>query len=110
MARCMRMPRSSNRSARQALPDSTLTGIANLLIFPNIDSANIAFNLVKASGEGVTVGPMLLGLGQAPAYRGAECHRTRDREHLRSGGDGSGPRAREEVRQAKSQRKEAVLF
>ncbi len=46
----------------QALPDSTLTGIANLLIFPNLDSANIAFNLVKASGEGVTVGPMLLGL------------------------------------------------
>ncbi len=46
----------------QALPDSTLTGTANLLIFPNIDSANIAFNLVKATGEGVTVGPMLLGL------------------------------------------------
>jgi malate dehydrogenase (oxaloacetate-decarboxylating)(NADP+) len=46
----------------QALPDSTLSGIANLLIFPNLDSANIAFNLVKASGEGVTVGPMLLGL------------------------------------------------
>jgi malate dehydrogenase (oxaloacetate-decarboxylating)(NADP+) len=46
----------------QALPDSTLSGIANLLIFPNLDSANIAFNLVKASGEGVTVGPILLGL------------------------------------------------
>jgi malate dehydrogenase (oxaloacetate-decarboxylating)(NADP+) len=46
----------------QALPDSTLKGIANLLIFPNIDAANIAFNLVKASGEGVTVGPILLGL------------------------------------------------
>jgi malate dehydrogenase (oxaloacetate-decarboxylating)(NADP+) len=48
----------------QALPDSTLKGIANLLIFPNIDSANIAFNLVKASGEGVTVGPILLGLAK----------------------------------------------
>jgi malate dehydrogenase (oxaloacetate-decarboxylating)(NADP+) len=46
----------------QALPDSTLSGIANLLIFPNIDAGNIAFNLVKASGEGVTVGPILLGL------------------------------------------------
>jgi malate dehydrogenase (oxaloacetate-decarboxylating)(NADP+) len=46
----------------QAMPDSTLSGIANLLIFPNIDAANIAFNLVKASGEGVTVGPILLGL------------------------------------------------
>jgi malate dehydrogenase (oxaloacetate-decarboxylating)(NADP+) len=48
----------------QALPDSTLKGTANLLIFPNIDSANIAFNLVKASGEGVTVGPILLGLSK----------------------------------------------
>ena len=46
----------------QALPDSTLHGVANLLIFPNIDSANIALNLVKAVGEAVTVGPILLGL------------------------------------------------
>ncbi|MBB5372515.1 NADP-dependent malic enzyme [Acidocella aromatica] len=48
----------------QALPDSTLHGIANLLIFPNLDSANIAFNLVKATGDGVTVGPILLGLAK----------------------------------------------
>jgi malate dehydrogenase (oxaloacetate-decarboxylating)(NADP+) len=48
----------------QAIPDSTLSGTANLLIMPNIDSANIAFNLVKASGEGVTVGPILLGLAK----------------------------------------------
>ncbi len=46
----------------QAITDSTLTGIANLLVMPNIDAANISFNLVKASGEGVTVGPILLGL------------------------------------------------
>jgi malate dehydrogenase (oxaloacetate-decarboxylating)(NADP+) len=46
---------------RHALPDSTLHGVANLLIFPNIDAANIAFNLVKAVGEAVTVGPILLG-------------------------------------------------
>ena len=46
----------------QALLDSTLKGVANLLVFPNIDAANIAFNLVKAVGEGVTVGPILLGL------------------------------------------------
>ncbi len=47
-----------------ALPDSTLHGVANLLIFPNLDAANIAFNLVKATAEGVTVGPMLLGLSK----------------------------------------------
>ncbi len=46
----------------QAVPDSRLTGSANLLILPNIDAANIAYNLVKATGEGVTVGPLLLGL------------------------------------------------
>jgi malate dehydrogenase (oxaloacetate-decarboxylating)(NADP+) len=46
----------------QAVPDSRLTGSANLLVLPNIDSANIAYNLVKATGEGVTVGPLLLGL------------------------------------------------
>jgi len=48
----------------QAIPDSTLTGTANLLVMPNIDAANIAYNLVKASGEGVTVGPILLGLAK----------------------------------------------
>jgi len=48
----------------QAITDSTLTGTANLLVMPNIDSANIAYNLVKASGEGVTVGPLLLGLAK----------------------------------------------
>ena len=48
----------------RAICDSTLTGTANLLVFPNLDAANIAFNLVKATGEGVTVGPMLLGLAK----------------------------------------------
>lgn len=44
--------------------DSPLTGSANLLIMPNIDAANISFNLLKAAGEAVTVGPFLLGLAQ----------------------------------------------
>jgi len=48
---------------RQRLfPNSRLKGPANLLIMPNIDAANISFNLLKtASGNGVTVGPILLG-------------------------------------------------
>jgi malate dehydrogenase (oxaloacetate-decarboxylating)(NADP+) len=46
----------------KALPDSVLTGEANLLIMPNLDAANISFNLLKTiSGDGVTVGPILLG-------------------------------------------------
>jgi malate dehydrogenase (oxaloacetate-decarboxylating)(NADP+) len=47
---------------QQVFPDSLLKGEANLLIMPNLDAANIAFNLIKESaGDGVTVGPILLG-------------------------------------------------
>lgn len=46
----------------QVMPDSPLKGDANLLVMPNIDAANIAYNLLKtASGNGVAVGPVLLG-------------------------------------------------
>ncbi|ELX10959.1 NADP-dependent malic enzyme MaeB [Janthinobacterium sp. HH01] len=44
------------------MPGTTLTGDANLLVMPNIDAANIAYNLVKtAAGNGIAVGPILLG-------------------------------------------------
>ncbi len=47
---------------RSYLPDTTLTGQANLLVLPNIDAANILFNVLKTTaGQGVTVGPILLG-------------------------------------------------
>jgi len=47
---------------RSYLPDTTLSGVANLLVLPNIDAANILFNVLKMTGgHGVTVGPMLLG-------------------------------------------------
>jgi len=50
----------------RAYPESRLKGEANLLVMPNIDAANIAFNLLKMSGgEGVTVGPILLGCARA---------------------------------------------
>jgi malate dehydrogenase (oxaloacetate-decarboxylating)(NADP+) len=46
----------------QVFPGSQLHGQANLLIMPTLDAANIAFNLLKtAAGDGLTVGPMLLG-------------------------------------------------
>jgi len=46
----------------KAFPNSRLRGEANLLIMPNVDAANIAFNLLKtAAGDGITVGPILLG-------------------------------------------------
>jgi malate dehydrogenase (oxaloacetate-decarboxylating)(NADP+) len=47
---------------RQIFPSSRLDGDANLLVFPTLDAANIAFNLLKtSSGEGLTVGPILMG-------------------------------------------------
>jgi malate dehydrogenase (oxaloacetate-decarboxylating)(NADP+) len=47
---------------RGSLVDTTLTGEANLLICPNLDSANILFNVLKMTGgHGITVGPILLG-------------------------------------------------
>jgi malate dehydrogenase (oxaloacetate-decarboxylating)(NADP+) len=45
-----------------AVPDSRLTGTANLLIMPNLDAANIGFNLLKAAADGLPIGPMLLGM------------------------------------------------
>jgi malate dehydrogenase (oxaloacetate-decarboxylating)(NADP+) len=44
------------------MPNSTLHGDANLLVLPNIDAANIAYNLLKtAAGGNIAIGPVLLG-------------------------------------------------
>jgi malate dehydrogenase (oxaloacetate-decarboxylating)(NADP+) len=44
------------------MPNSTLSGDANLLVLPNIDAANIAYNLLKtAAGGNIAIGPVLLG-------------------------------------------------
>ena len=58
-----------SETVRQAfLPDSKLSGAANLLVLPSLDSAHILFNVLKVSaGNGVTVGPMLLGAA-APVH------------------------------------------
>ena len=50
-----------------AFPGSRLRGAANLLVMPNFDAANIAYNLLKMLGGGVTLGPILLGTAQ-PAH------------------------------------------
>ncbi len=53
---------------KQILPNTTLTGEANLLICPCVDSGNIAYNLLKtAAGNNVAVGPFLLG-ANAPVH------------------------------------------
>jgi malate dehydrogenase (oxaloacetate-decarboxylating)(NADP+) len=53
---------------RGFLPETTLSGSANLLVLPNLDAANILFNVLKMTGgNGVTVGPILLGAAR-PAH------------------------------------------
>jgi malate dehydrogenase (oxaloacetate-decarboxylating)(NADP+) len=58
-----------SESVRRAfLPDSRLSGAANLLVLPTLDAANILFNVLKiTSSQGVTVGPILLGAA-APVH------------------------------------------
>ena len=49
----------------ELMPHSTLEGDANLLVLPNIDAANISYNLLKqAAGGGIAIGPVLLGADQ----------------------------------------------
>jgi malate dehydrogenase (oxaloacetate-decarboxylating)(NADP+) len=50
---------------REVMPDSTLEGDANLLVLPNIDAANISYNLLKtAAGNNIAIGSILLGAAQ----------------------------------------------
>jgi malate dehydrogenase (oxaloacetate-decarboxylating)(NADP+) len=56
----------SKRVLDRVFPDSTLTAEANLLMMPNLDAGNIAYNLLRvAAGGGITVGPILLGTAKS---------------------------------------------
>tara|TARA_R110002111_G_scaffold107734_6_gene166275 strand:- start:6334 stop:8613 length:2280 start_codon:yes stop_codon:yes gene_type:complete len=52
---------------KELISDSKMQGEANLFIFPNLDAANISFDLVRILSDGVTIGPILLGIDQ-PAH------------------------------------------
>ena len=63
---------------QEILPTSTLTGSANLLVCPNVDAGNIAYNLLKtAAGSNVAIGPFLLGSG-APMHFDVQCYGATD--------------------------------
>mgnify|MGYP005752932323 CR=1 FL=1 len=49
------------------LPGSALKGPANLFVMPNLDAANIAYNMVRAMTDGVALGPILMGVSK-PAH------------------------------------------
>lgn len=51
----------------QIISHSKMQGEANLFIFPNLDAANISFDLLKSLSDGVTIGPILLGINK-PAH------------------------------------------
>ena len=57
-----------NEELRQRIfPNTTLKGRPNLFVFPNLDAANITYNMVRMMTEGVAIGPILMGLDQ-PAH------------------------------------------
>jgi malate dehydrogenase (oxaloacetate-decarboxylating)(NADP+) len=52
---------------QRMFPHTTLTGRANLLVLPNLDAANIAYNMVRVMTDGVAIGPILMGVDK-PAH------------------------------------------
>ena len=48
-------------------PNSRLSGRANLFVMPNLDAANIVYNMVRVMTDGVAIGPILMGLDK-PAH------------------------------------------
>jgi len=57
----------SEETRNRVFPNAAFKGEANLLIMPNLDAANITYNMVKVLGDGLPVGPMLMGL-RYPAH------------------------------------------
>ena len=51
----------------RVFPNSQLSGMANVFVFPNLDSANISFNMTRAMTDGVVLGPILMGVSK-PAH------------------------------------------
>ncbi|MFL6585495.1 MAG: NADP-dependent malic enzyme [Luteimonas sp.] len=52
---------------RRMLPDTTLSGRANLFVFPNMDAANITYNMIRVMTGGAALGPILMGVNK-PAH------------------------------------------
>lgn len=49
---------------KRMMPNTTLTGRANLFVLPNIDAANITYNMVRVMTDGVAIGPILMGISK----------------------------------------------
>ena len=49
---------------KRMMPNTTLNGRANLFVLPNIDAANITYNMVRVMTDGVAIGPILMGISK----------------------------------------------
>jgi len=64
----MHVDAALNAETRERMfPDSRLTGRANLLVLPNLDAANTAYNLTRVMTDGIGIGPVLMGMAK-PAH------------------------------------------
>jgi malate dehydrogenase (oxaloacetate-decarboxylating)(NADP+) len=62
----MHVDAALNEEIRERLfPDSRLKGRANLFVFPSLDAANTAYNLVRSMTDGVGLGPILMGVSHS---------------------------------------------
>ncbi len=57
----------SEKIRAEIMPNSNLSGEANIFIMPNVEAANIAFNMLKVLADGISIGPLLLGVSK-PAH------------------------------------------
>ena len=55
----------SEEIRQRIFPNSRLSGAANLFVMPTLDAANIAYNMMKGLGDGLSIGPILMGMGQS---------------------------------------------
>ena len=83
----------SEAARKLVLPHSRLEGDANILIMPNLDAANIAYQMIKVLADALPVGPILIGPRAAGAYPHAVGDGARHPQHD-GGRRGRGPGAR----------------
>ncbi|MEO8161752.1 MAG: phosphate acyltransferase, partial [Arenimonas sp.] len=57
----------SEEIREKIFPESRMSGTANLLVLPNLDAANTAYNLTRMMSDGIGIGPVLMGMGK-PAH------------------------------------------
>ena len=74
----------SEELRRRLMPISRLSGEANLLVFPSLDAANIALNLLKVMTDALHVGPILLGSAMPAHILTPVGHLARRRQHDRA--------------------------